>query len=56
MSKFLLVKEIYVEAFKDWTFRILKKYFKIYTWFCFALLGVVVYAFIYRIATGFAFD
>ena len=55
MRKLLLVREIYVEAFKDWTFRLLNKYFKAYSWFCFALLAVVIYAFIYRVSTGFAF-
>jgi len=55
MDKLLLVKEIYVEAFKNWTFRILQKYFKVYSWFCFALLCIVLYAFAYRVATGFSF-
>lgn len=55
MRKLLLVREIYIEAFKNWTYRLLNKYFKVYSWFCFALLLVVVYAFIYRVATGFAF-
>lgn len=55
MDKLLLVKEIYVEAFRDWTFRVLQKYFKVYSWFCFALLAMVVYAFVYRVTTGFAF-
>ncbi len=55
MSKLLLVKEIYVEAFKDWTLRVLQKYFKVYSWLCFILLGMVIYAFIYRVTTGFAF-
>ena len=55
MRKLLLFKEIYAEAFQDWTDRLLKKSFKAYTWFCFALLIVVIYAFVYRVATGFAF-
>lgn len=56
MDTLLLVKEIYVEAFRNWTLRVLQKYFKVYSWFCFALLGMVVYAFVYRVATGFAFS
>ena len=55
MRKLLLFKEIYAEAFQDWTDRLLEKSFKAYTWFCFALLIVVIYAFVYRVATGFAF-
>lgn len=55
MRKLLLFKEIYAEAFRDWTYRLLKKYFKAYSWFCFALLIVVIYAFVYRVSTGFAF-
>jgi len=55
MNKLLLFKEIYAEAFKNWTYRLLKKYFKVYSWFCFALLMIVIYAFVYRLSTGFAF-
>ncbi|MUH35141.1 hypothetical protein D9O36_04750 [Zobellia amurskyensis] len=55
MRKLLLFKEIYAEAFRDWTFRMLTKYFKAYSWFCFALLILVIYAFIYRVSTGFVF-
>ncbi|CAM4151849.1 DUF6747 domain-containing protein [Zobellia roscoffensis] len=55
MRKLLIFKEIYVEAFRDWTFKMLTKYFKVYTWFCFALLMVAVYALIYRLSTGFVF-
>ncbi len=56
MKKLLLVREIYVDAFKDWTFTMLKKYFKVFSWFCFLLLAIAAYALIYRMATGFAFD
>lgn len=55
MNKLLLVKEIYMEAFKDWTYTILNRYFKVFSWFCFALLAIAAYALIYRISTGFAF-
>ncbi|WP_368506671.1 DUF6747 family protein [Zobellia sp. 1_MG-2023] len=41
MRKLSLFKEIYVEAFRDLTFRMLTKYFKAYSWFCFALLILV---------------
>ncbi|MCJ7468476.1 MAG: hypothetical protein MUO53_17485 [Maribacter sp.] len=56
MRKLLLIKEIYVEAFKDWTYRLLNKYFKVFSWFCFFLLALAAYALIYRMSTGFAFD
>lgn len=56
MQKLLLLKEIYFEAFKNWPFDILRKYFKVYSWFCFALIVIGLYAIIYRAATGFAFD
>ncbi len=55
MQKLLLIKEIYVEAFKDWTYRLLHKYFKVFSWFCFFLLAVVIYAFVFRVSTGFTF-
>lgn len=55
MKKLLLVKEIYVEAFTDWTYRMLKKYFKMFSWFWLALFVITLYAFVYRLSTGFAF-
>ena len=56
MGKLLLVKEIYLEAFRNLGHIIVTKYFKAFSWFCFALIGVVMYAFVFRLATGFAFD
>lgn len=56
MDKILLIKELYLEAFRNWTNIFLKKYFKVFSWFCFALLLITIYAFIFRVATGFAFD
>jgi hypothetical protein len=55
MRKFLLLQEIYLEAFRDWTQRLLNKYFKLFSVFCFFLLIVVLYAFVFRLSTGFAF-
>ncbi len=55
MSKLLLVREIYVEAFRDWTYKLLNKYFRFFSWFCFFLLAVVIYAFAFRLSTGFTF-
>lgn len=56
MQKLLLFKEIYLEAFRNLGHMLLTKYFKFFFWFCFAMLLVVMYAFTYRIATGFVFD
>lgn len=56
MRKLLLVKEIYLEAFRNLGNYIIKRYFKVYTWFCFALLLIVLYAFVFRLSTGYAFD
>lgn len=55
MKRILLVKEIYVEAFKDWTQKLMERYFKAFSWVCFFLIAVTIYAFIYRLSTGFAF-
>lgn len=56
MKKLLLVKQIYLEAFKNFGNLFLKKYFKVFSWLCFILLIVAVYALIFRMSTGFAFD
>ena len=56
MKHILLIKEIYLEAFKDLGSYFVKNFFKIFTWFCLACLVIVLYAFIFRVATGFAFD
>ncbi len=56
MEKLLLVKEIYLEAFRNWTNLFLQKYFKAFSWFCFALWILALYAFIFRVSSGFAFD
>jgi hypothetical protein len=56
MEKILLVKEIYIEAFRNWTSLMLKRYFKAFSWFCFGLWLITMYAFVFRVSTGFAFD
>ncbi|WP_317168141.1 DUF6747 family protein [Leptobacterium flavescens] len=55
MSKFLLFKHLYIEAFRNLSHRFMASYLKVLTWSCLALIGVVTYAFIYRMATGFYF-
>jgi len=56
MKQLLLLKEIYLEAFKHLGHVLIKYYFKAFFWFCFTAFMIVLYAFIYRIATGYAFD
>ena len=56
MKTILLVKDIYREAFIDLGHFITKNYFKAFAWFSFAMFTVVLYAFIFRVVTGFAFD
>lgn len=56
MKTLLLVKEIYLEGFRNIGNFIIQKYFKIFAWFSFIMFFIVLYAFVYRIATGFAFD
>lgn len=56
MKTTLLIKEIYLEGFRNLGNYILKNYLKIFSWFCFALIFVGAYALLFRISTGFAFD
>ncbi|WP_367180450.1 DUF6747 family protein [uncultured Muriicola sp.] len=56
MKTLLLFKEIYLEAFKQLENFVVRRFFRIFAWFSFILCGVVLYALIYRIITGFAFD
>ncbi len=56
MKTLLLVKEIYADGFKNLGSIITQNYFKIFAWFSFAMFVVVVYAFVFRVVTGFAFD
>ncbi len=56
MKTFLLIKEIYLEAFRNLGHILIRKYFKIFAWFSFAMFLIVLYAFIYRLYTGFPFD
>ena len=56
MKTILLIKEIYAEGFRNLGHFLVKNSIKAYTWFSFALFLIVLYAFIFRIATGYAFD
>ncbi|WP_339710353.1 DUF6747 family protein [uncultured Kriegella sp.] len=50
------IREIYHEGFKNLGSMIVKNYFKAFAWFGFAMYAVVLYAFVFRVATGFSFD
>ncbi|WP_166523074.1 DUF6747 family protein [Flagellimonas ochracea] len=56
MRKLLLVREIYLDAFRNLGHIVIEKYFKAFAWFSFVMFFIVLYAFVYRLATGFAFD
>lgn len=56
MKTILLFKEIYLEGFRNIGNLILRNYFKAFAWFSFVLFVVALYAFIFRVSTGFAFD
>ena len=56
MKKILLIKEIYLEAFRNIGNLILRKYFEFFAWFSFVLFLIALYAFIFRLSTGFPFD
>ncbi|MBC2838220.1 hypothetical protein H7F20_02640 [Robiginitalea sp. SC105] len=50
------MRELYQEAFQAIGSWVLRNLYRILFWFCFACYLVVLYAFVYRVATGFAFD
>ena len=56
MKNVVLIREIYFEAFKDLGTKFVKNYFKVFSWLCIASYFIVLYAFVFRISTGFAFD
>ena len=56
MKTTLLIREIYLEGFRNLGHLIIKNYFKAFAWFSFVLFFIVLYAFIYRVFTGFSFD
>ena len=56
MKTALLIKELYAEAFRDLNHYLIRYYFLFFTWFSFTMFGLALYAIIFRLATGFAFD
>ncbi len=55
MNKYLLFKDLYMNAYRNLGHHIVSSSLKVLTWSCVALIGIVSYAFIYRLATGFSF-
>jgi len=53
MNKLLLFKDLYSNAFRAVRNQIITYWLKILAWSCILLIGVVCYAFIYRLVTGF---
>lgn len=56
MKTILLFKEIYFEGFRNISNYMVKHYFKAFAWFTLVMFIIVLYAFIFRLFTGFAFD
>jgi hypothetical protein len=56
MKTILLMKEIYLDAFKALENFVVRRFFRFFAWFSFIMFLVVVYAFVYRLITGFPFD
>lgn len=55
MKTIYILREIYSEAFHGLGNYMVRHSFKLFAWFCFALILIAVYAFLFRMATGFAF-
>lgn len=55
MKTTLLIKEIYLEGFRNLGNFLQKNYMKVFAWFSFLLIAIGLYALIFRISTGFAF-
>ncbi|EAR02299.1 DUF6747 family protein [Maribacter sp. HTCC2170] len=56
MKTILLLKEIYLEGFRNIQNYVVKHYFRAFAWFTLAMFVIVLYAFLFRLSTGFAFS
>lgn len=56
MNTLLLIKEIYLEGFRNLGTYIVRNFLRGYAWFSIALFAIALYALIFRVTTGFAFD
>ncbi|WP_367180452.1 DUF6747 family protein [uncultured Muriicola sp.] len=52
----MLIKNLYSEAFQNISNHIAKNYLKSLSWLFIASYAIVLFAFIFRVSTGFAFD
>ena len=55
MTTLLLVKQLYLSMFQSLGNDFVGTFLKVLCWFCFLTIGMVLYAFLYRAITGFAF-
>ncbi len=56
MKTMFLIREIYLEGFRNLGHFLMKHGMKAYAWFSFALFLIALYAFVFRVSTGYAFD
>ena len=56
MNTLLQLREIYLNAFRNISNYIVRNFFKVFAWFVFAMCLIVLYAFVFRVHTGFPFD
>lgn len=56
MKNVLLIKELYSDAFRNIGSQFTKSYLKSLSWLFVASYLIVLFAFIFRVSTGFAFD
>lgn len=56
MKTLLLLRELYLDAFQAISSFVIRNAYRVLFWFCFVCYLIVLYAFVYRIATGFPFD
>ncbi len=56
METMSLIREIYREGFRDLGHSFFTYYFKAFFWFSFSMFLIALYAFIFRLVTGFAFN
>jgi len=56
METVLLIRKIYFEGFKNIGNYLVKHSLKALTWFTISILLIVLYAFLFRLFTGFAFN
>ncbi len=50
-----LIREIYLEGFRDLGHYLITHFFKFFAWFSFLMYLLALYAFVYRLSTGFQF-